>query len=264
MALSTEEQVLLDQLLEKQRQDKIANPKKYERGNKKLYVFKLLDASSSMSAYTDQTISTFNETLDALKDAEAEVTVIRIDFDSTARVVKRGNLKETEHHINRANYRPSGSTAMYDAIGLAFEEANKLESNSNTSFLLELLTDGEENQSRRWTAQQVKREIDARKETGQWTVTVMGPKGSVDLFKNLGVDVGNIAQFNANSASSRGGVTKMMASAATGYVRSLNASIGSVSVNSAYSSVAGTGAGAADVDSWLNQAQATGSGIGGK
>jgi uncharacterized protein YegL len=261
MAFSTEEQVLLDHLMEKQRQDKIDNPQKYARGgSKKLYVFKLLDASSSMSSYTDQTISTFNETLDALKAAEAEVHVIRIDFDGSARIVKRGPLNETEHHINRSNYRPSGSTAMYDAIGLAFEEANKLEADENTSFLIELLTDGEENQSRRWTAQQVKREIEARKETGQWTVTVMGPKGSVNLFQNLGVDVGNIAQFNANSVQSRGGVTRMMAAASHGYVKSLNASIGSVSVNSAYSSVAGSGGGAADVDSWLATAQSNGIG----
>lgn len=261
MAFSTEEQVLLDHLMEKQRQDKIDNPQKYARGSKKLYVFKLLDASSSMSGYTDQTISTFNETLDALKDAEAEVHVIRIDFDSAARVVKRGNIKETEHHISRQSYRPSGSTAMYDAIGLAFEEADKLEKDEQTSFLIELLTDGEENQSKRWTAHSVKREIEARKETGQWTVTVMGPKGSVNLFQNLGVDVGNIAQFTASSASSRSGVTRMMASAATGYVKSLNASIGSVSLNSAYASAAGTGGGAADVDSWLATAQGNG-GIG--
>lgn len=254
MAFSTEEQVLLDHLMEKQRQDKIDNPQKYARGGKKLYVFKLLDASSSMSSYTDQTISTFNETLDALGAAEAEVVVIRIDFDGSARVVKRGNLKETDHRINRQNYRPSGSTAMYDAIGLAFEEADRLESDENTSFLIELLTDGEENQSRRWSAAQVKREIEARKETGQWTVTVMGPKGSVNLFQNLGVDVGNIAQFTASSAASRGGVTRMMAASAQGYVKSLNASIGSVAVNSAYSSVAGSG-GAADVDSWLANAQ---------
>jgi uncharacterized protein YegL len=258
MALSTEAQVLLDQLLEKQRQDKIDNPQKYARSGKKLYVFKLLDASSSMSGYTDQTISTFNETLDSLKAAEAEVNVIRIDFDSNARVVKRGLLNETEHHISRSNYRPSGSTAMYDAIGLAFEEADRLEADGNTSFLIELLTDGEENQSRRWTAHAVKQAIETRKRTGQWTVTVMGPKGSVNLFQNLGVDVGNIAQFNANSVQSRGGVTRMMSAASKGYVQTLNSSIGSVSVNSAYASVAGTGGGAADVDSWLTNAQSSG------
>jgi hypothetical protein len=73
------------------------------------------------------------------------------------------------------------------------------------------------------------------------------------------VELGNIAQFDASSARSRGGVTRMMASSAQGYVKSLNASIGSVSVNSAYSSVAGT-TGAADVDSWLTNAQNNGIG----
>lgn len=261
MALSNEEQILLDQLLEKQRQDKINNPQKYARGNKKLYVFKILDASSSMARYTDHTISTFNEALDALTEAEAEVEVIRIDFASNANVVRRGNLKDGDHRITRNNYHANGNTAMYDAIGLAFEEADRLVSDENTSFLMEILTDGEENCSRRWNSHQIQREIEARKRTGQWTVTVMGPKGSVNLFQNLGVDVGNIAQFNVNSEVSRKGVTGLMASAARGYVQNLNNSIGSVSVSTAYASAAGTGGGAADVDSWLATAQANGVGL---
>jgi hypothetical protein len=76
MAFSTEEQVLLDHLMAKQRQDKIDNPQKYQRGNKKLIVFKVLDASTSMSSYLQTTISTYNESLDALKEAEAEVHVV--------------------------------------------------------------------------------------------------------------------------------------------------------------------------------------------
>lgn len=260
MALSNEEKILLDHLLEKQRQDKIENPQKYQRGNKKLYVFKVLDASSSMGPYLQTTISTFNESLDALKEADAEVYVTRIDFDSVARVKSRGLMTEMDHSLNSRNYRPSGMTAMYDAIGLAFEEADKLEFDSNTSFLLEILTDGEENNSRLWTMNQVQREVEARKRTGQWTVTVMGPTGSVALFKRLGVEVGNIAQFNVNSNSSRMGVTRMMAEASRGYVKSFNSSIGSVAVSSTYASVAGTNGGAADVDSWLSTAQQNGIG----
>lgn len=260
MALSNEEQILLDQLLAKQRQDKIDNPQKYQRSGKTLYVFKVLDASSSMHRYTEQTISTFNESLDALKDAEAEVHVIRIDFADSAKVIRRGNFNDGDHRINGSNYCAYGNTAMYDAIGLAFEEADRLVTDENTSFLMEVLTDGKENQSRKWNAHQIKREIEARKRTGQWTVTVMGPKGSVNLFQNLGVEVGNIAQFNVNSEVSRKGVSQLMASSARGYVQTLNNSIGSVSVSTAYASAAGTGGGAADVDSWLANAQANGIG----
>ena len=260
MALSNEEQVLLEQLLAKQRQDKIDNPQKYQRSGKTLYVFKVLDASSSMDRYTEHTISTFNESLDALKEAEAEVHVIRIDFADQARVVRRGSYNDGDHSISRGNYRAYGNTAMYDAIGLAFEEADRLVTDENTSFLMEVLTDGEENHSRKWNAHQIKREIEARKRTGQWTVTVMGPKGSVNLFQNLGVEVGNIAQFNVNSEVSRKGVSQLMASSARGYVQTLNNSVGSVSVSTAYASAAGTGGGAADVDSWLATAQANGVG----
>lgn len=260
MALSTEEQILLDQLLEKQRQDKIENPQKYARGNRKLYVFKVLDASSSMHRYTESTISTYNESLQALEEADADVHVIRIDFADQASVTKRGGFREIDHRLTGSNYRAYGNTAMYDGIGLAFTEADRLESDANTSFLLEILTDGEENRSSYWSAYRVKQEIERRKLTGQWTITVMGPKGSVNLFQNLGVEVGNIAQFNANSITSRKGVTDLMKSATRGYVQTLNNSIGSVSVAGAYASAAGTGGSAADVDSWLATAQSSGIG----
>lgn len=249
MALSNEEQVLLDHLLEKQRKDKEENPEKYKRGARKLYVFKVLDKSSSMSPHKEVTIATYNESLAALESSEVETFVTLIEFASQAKVAYRAMPFTSATKLNHGNYNPSGMTAMYDAIGLAFETADQLETDGNTSFLLEILTDGEENQSTRYNAQTIKNEIERRKRTGQWTITVMGPKGSVNLFQNMGVEVGNIATFNANSVKSRGAVKGVMSSATRGYVQTLNNSTGAVSVGTTYASVVGTNGG--DVDDWL-------------
>jgi hypothetical protein len=263
MALSTEEQVLLDHLLAKQREEKEKNPEKFRAeqvaaARKKLYVFKVLDASSSMGPYISTTIETYNESLDALKDAQADVYVTLIEFSSIARVKHRGPFEESPR-LTHLNYRPSGMTALLDAIGLAFEEADKFTTDYNTSFLLEVLTDGEENVSKNYTRPKLRNELLRRKETGQWTVTVMGPKGSVDIFTDMGVEIGNIAQFDVNSDRSRKGVTRLMAATAQNYVSTLNSATGSVAVNAAYATTAGVGgAAAADVDSWLDQQQQTG------
>lgn len=258
MALSNEEQVLLDHLLAKQREEKEKNPEKYKadaaRAGRRLYVFKVLDASGSMGPYVSTTVGTYNETLDALKEAQADVTVTLIEFSDYARVKHTGPFASSPR-LSNTTYRPGGMTALRDAIGLAFEEADKLAVDYDTSFLLEILTDGAENSSTKYSAARIRQEISRRKESGKWTITVMGPHGSIDIFTSMGIDVGNIAQFDASSERSRGGVTRMMQSSAKGYVQTLNNSIGSVSVNTAYASVAGT-AGAADVDEWLNK-QAT-------
>jgi uncharacterized protein YegL len=255
MALSSEEQVLLDHLLAKQREDKEKNPEKYKRGARKLYVFKVVDSSTSMAPHREITISTFNESLGALADSEVETFVTMVEFASSAKVKYSGVPFTAVSRLNYDSYRPSGNTALYDAIGLAFETADKLESDSNTSFLLEILTDGEENCSSRYNQHSVAAEIERRKRTGQWTVTVMGPKGSIDLFARMGVELGNIATFNASSAASRSAVKGVMSSATRGYVNSVNSAVGAVSVGTTYASVVGTNAG--DVDDWAKNQSRT-------
>lgn len=248
MALSSEEQILLDQLLAKQREERDKNPQKFARGNRKLYVFKVLDSSTSMSAHREVTISTYNESLGALAESEVETFVTLIEFATMAKVNYTAMPFTKAAPLNSGTYRPSGNTALFDAIGLAFEVADRLEADSNTSFLMEILTDGEENCSSKHTRHSIQHEIERRKRTGQWTVTVMGPKGSINLFSSMGVELGNIATFDANSARSRGAVKGVMASATRGYVGTLNNSSGSVSVGTTYASVIGTDAGS--VDDW--------------
>jgi uncharacterized protein YegL len=255
MALSSEEQVLLDHLLAKQREDKEKNPEKYKRGARKLYVFKVLDKSGSMSPHREVTISTFNESLGALAESEVETFVTLIEFANNAHVTYRAAPFTSAPRLTYTSYNPTGMTALFDAIGKAFEVADALEADSNTSFLLEILTDGQENCSSSYSAYSIKNEIERRKRTGQWTVTVMGPKGSVNLFANMGVELGNIATFNADSASSRSAVKGVMSSATRGYVSVLNNSAGSVSVGSTYASVIGTNAG--DVDDWAKTQKRT-------
>lgn len=240
MALSTEEKVLLDHLLEKQREENANRPPRAPGGDRKLYVFKLLDKSSSMDSYKQVTIDTYNESLDALRESEVDTFVTLIEFNAEAKITKRAQPLAQAERLTGRTYNPSGMTAIYDAIGLAFELAQTLESDYNTSFLLEVITDGEENKSSKYNAHTVKALIDAHKMTGQWTVTVMGPHGSVDLFKRLGVDVGNIATFNPNSNESRGLTKSVLRSSTANYVRSVNLSSGAVASSSTYSSVIGT------------------------
>jgi hypothetical protein len=238
MGLSTEEKVLLDHLLEKQKEAKATEPPKVA-GGKKLYVVKALDRSSSMSPYKAVTIETYNESLDALRGSTVETYVTLIEFNasvSAGKVQPLGQVKGLTHN----SYNPNGMTAIYDAIGYAFELADKVEWDGNTSFLLEVFTDGEENSSTKYTQHTIKEIIDMRKRSGQWTVTVMGPHGSVNLFRNLGVEVGNIATFNVSSEHSRGLAKSALRKSTANYVSTVNAAVGSVQLDTAYSSVIGS------------------------
>lgn len=247
MALTPAEQVEFNRLKAKMEQD-IGDAS----GKKTLVVFKVLDASYSMRQFTDSTLSTYNESHGSLAEVEGDVFVQRIDFASLVTPHPLQKYADSDK-LTHENYWANGNTALYDAIGKAFEIANAMSINDKTSFLLEILTDGEENASQKWTPQALKNEISRRKELG-WTVTVMGPKGSVDIFENIGISKGNIAQYDVNSLRSRGGVTNLMRKSADVFTQAFNCSDGYMSMDATYAVAAGVSANAAaDVDTWLDQ-----------
>lgn len=195
MSLSKDEQLMLDLLIKKQ------------GSKKKVHVIQVLDRSGSMVTGIEQTIGMYNENLSVTRATDLETTVTFISFSSKVdelTIVKR-HPKEVPL-LTTASYVPSGYTALYDAIGYALDTAESFPDSKdpNVSFLLQIMTDGEENQSRIYNAATLKTRISALNESGRWTITVMGPHGSIDLFtKNLGVLRGNVATFNASSVHSR-------------------------------------------------------------
>jgi Mg-chelatase subunit ChlD len=179
-------------------------------GSKIVHVIQVLDKSSSMDTGIDITIGAFNENLDILsqqKEGVAKTTATLITFSDADKV--KAEYKESTPdratRLHRSNYAPRGMTALYDAIGYALELSRNFEgADASAQFLLQIFTDGDENVSRRYTASKLKSMIEELNATGRWTVTVMGPRGQLDLFtKNLGVKTGNTVQFDPSSLRSR-------------------------------------------------------------
>jgi hypothetical protein len=221
-------------------------------GEKIVHVINVLDRSRSMDTGIDITISAFNENLGVLAAQEkvAKVTATLVTFSSNDKVKVEYAAAHPDRatHLNKSNYIPDGWTALYDAIGLAIETAQGFDGAlSNAQFLLQVFTDGDENHSRKYTAARLKSMIGELNATGRWTVTVMGPRGSLDLFtKNLGVLSGNTVQFDASSVRSRGFAKSALNASTSNYFTATAA--GATSVDCAYSSVVAGG----DVDNLAN------------
>lgn len=221
-------------------------------GDKIVHVIQVLDKSSSMSTGQDITISAFNENLGIMAQNQnvAKTTATLITFSDPDKVVVefREASPDRATRLHRLSYRPDGMTALYDAIGKALEISQEFEgANSNAQFLLQIFTDGDENRSIRYSAGKLKSMIQELNATGRWTVTVMGPRGSLDLFtKNLGVYAGNTVQFDASSIKSRGFAKSALNASTTQYFTATAA--GSTSMSDAYASVVQGG----DVDNLDN------------
>lgn len=210
-------------------------------GDKIVHVIQVLDKSSSMGTGQDITISAFNENLGIMAENQnvAKTTATLITFSDWNKVSIEYSAASPDRatRLDRANYVPRGMTALYDAIGKALEIANTFEgAHSNAQFLLQIFTDGDENHSRYYNATRLKSLISELNSTGRWTVTVMGPRGSLDLFtKNLGVHSGNTVQFDASSVKSRGFAKSALNASTANYFTATAA--GSTSMQDAYSSV---------------------------
>jgi hypothetical protein len=157
MPLTKEEQALLSALEAKR--DAPSQAKKL------VHVISLLDKSGSMVTGKSRTISAFNENAQIMRseeDANTRVTSTFITFESNVKVVFAQSGVNRLEPLTDKSFVPAGGTALYDGIGEALDLALTFEAayDADTSFLLQITTDGEENSSKRYHPHQLKSRID--------------------------------------------------------------------------------------------------------
>jgi len=191
---------------------------------RKTFVMFLLDESGSMSHGMGITIHGYNKQVDLVKLGAAEngeVYMSLLKFSSPP--VEEAYLNQPAERLDKLsadNYHPSGSTALFDAIGRGLEilEDSPGVSDPDSAVLFIIFTDGAENSSTLYTGPQLKKLIDARTETGKWTFTLIGPDLGLDgLATILSIDKGNISGFNPNALDSRAESFERMAGATSTY-----------------------------------------------
>lgn len=229
--LTHEEEVTLALLLKKR------------DGEKLIHVLQVLDRSWSMNTGKDITINAFNENLRVMQmdpKAVGKTSVSLITFNKEVRRVYANRPVGEAPLLTEETYVPDGGTALYDGIGDALALAKSLPKYESAQFLLQIFTDGEENESRVHTMWSLKEQISQLNATGRWTITVMGPKGQIDLFaKNVGIHKGNTAQFNPSSLRSRSLGGAVLNSSTASYFAA--AAVGQTALHDSYAAVAPTG-----------------------
>jgi len=176
------------------------------KNNKKTHVAILLDSSGSMSSISEETISSFNSQIKSIKESakKSDTYVTLTLFNTTVSISKFAESINNIDEITKEDYIPSGFTAMYDAIGLTIERMKKEIvdiDDPNTAVLFIIITDGAENSSKTWKAQDISRIVSQLNETKRWTFSVLG--ANIDLAvlsSNIGIAKSNMAVFTASSA----------------------------------------------------------------
>jgi Mg-chelatase subunit ChlD len=161
---------------------------------KKTYVAFILDKSGSMNTVRDLTISAFNEQVQELRkngSLGGETSISLIQFSgSVEETFFNVPIDETEGELDRTQYSPSGNTAMYDAIGYTLNKLQRFDEPGDVGFLVVILSDGQENSSRKYNGKDIlslKKELES---TGRWTFQYIGCDASAikDAVNNLGFE----------------------------------------------------------------------------
>ena len=149
----------------------------------------ILDLSGSMSGLEADTIGGFNAMIGRQRGARGEALVSTVLFDTRSEVIHdRVDIRRIEP-MTRRQYTPGGCTALLDAVGGAIHHIGQVhryarEEDRPEHTLFVITTDGMENASRRYTAEQVREMIGRQKARFGWEFLFLG--ANIDAVQTAG------------------------------------------------------------------------------
>ena len=180
----------------------------------------ILDRSGSMAGMESDTIGGFNSLIEKQKKVDGKAFVTTVLFDNRQNTVHdRIDLAEIAP-MTEKEYFVGGSTALLDAVGDTVTHIEKVHKyirpeDVPAHTMVVITTDGMENSSRRWRAEDVKKLVEKKKEQG-WEFLFLGANiDAVSEAARFGIDADRAVRYCNDSVGVRknfAAVGKAMAS----------------------------------------------------
>lgn len=183
----------------------------------------VLDESGSMGVCRDTTIAGFNEFVQGQRDAKdagaGYLTLNKFEGGNIRTVFADRPLSEVPK-LDHSSYTPAGGTNLLDAIGHTIEQVNmsldKLKKKDRPGVIILIMTDGEENCSRRYNNDMVKAMVGAA-EKADWSFVFLG--ANIDAF-SVGATFGMSHLNSVNYSTANMAATMTATSTMTTNMRS--------------------------------------------
>jgi len=153
-----------------------------------LKIIFVIDESGSMQGSNSDVIGGFNSFVERQKNENpGKITVSLYKFhDLVTRVISNKPAAKVRNLTNE-DYTPSGFTALYDAIGKAIYETDKQlyaqpEKERPDKIMVVIITDGQENASKEFSATAIKSSICTHEELLHWSFIFLG--SGLDNFQD--------------------------------------------------------------------------------
>jgi hypothetical protein len=177
---------------------------------KKNYIAIVRDHSSSMTSFRRNAAKDYNDNISALKEAalnEKQDTIVSTilcgdgraySANLVSREVVNSNVQVLREIAQNEYLTTGGSTPLFDSVGEAISvlkcvpDAN----DPDVSFLVMVITDGEENSSKKWNGHTISEELRRLQATDKWTFAFRVPRGYGRNLERLGIPGGNILEWD--------------------------------------------------------------------
>ena len=165
----------------------------------------ILDRSGSMSGFESDTIGGFNSILEKQKREEGKCYVSTVLFDSNYELLHdRVDISEMKP-MTEEDYRVGGCTALIDAMGRTIRHIAKIHRYARPEDVPEktlfvITTDGYENASRSYSADEIRRMVEHEKEKYGWEFLFLGADiDAIETAGRLGIDQSRAANYRKDS-----------------------------------------------------------------
>ncbi len=162
----------------------------------------ILDRSGSMGGLESDTIGGYNSMLSKQKkEKTGKVSVTTVLFDDQYELLYNQVPIEKVSPMTEEEYYVRGSTALLDAIGKTVMQvkANQDKKEIKDKVLFVIITDGMENASREYRADQIKKLIEERKEKNNWEFLFLGANiDAIGAAKDIGIDSSRAVRFKSD------------------------------------------------------------------
>lgn len=171
----------------------------------------ILDRSGSMQPLTADTVGGFNSMLGKQKETDGEAYVTTVLFSDSSEIIHDRMPISEVPEMTTAVYSPMGCTALYDPVGETVKHIENIHKYARPEdvpdkTLFVITTDGMENASRKFSAQEVKKLISRHQEEDSWEFIFLG--ANIDAAA-AAKDIGICEERAVNYKASKKGTAKL-------------------------------------------------------
>ena len=165
----------------------------------------ILDKSGSMGGLETDTIGGYNSMLEKQKSVDGECHITTVLFNNNYELLHDRIDIKAINSITEKEYAVGGSTALLDAIGMTIHKIGNAQKHTADDYRAEkvmfiIITDGEENSSREYSADKVKAQIERQKRNYGWEFIFLGANiDAVETAGRFGISTDRAQNYHADS-----------------------------------------------------------------